>query len=107
VFEVENAGNAGASKSRVSYYLSDDSALDGTDVLLQSDRVSALGAGEISVGRLMARLPQGGSPFGRYVIAVVDAKGDVAETRELNNRVPSGPISAQSTSGPGVRRGGR
>jgi hypothetical protein len=104
-FEIENRGNAGASKSRLSYYLSDDPALDSSDVLLQADRVSPLAAGVARLERLAARLPKGVSPFGRFVIAVVDATGDVAETRELNNSLVSGPISAQKPSGSGLQGG--
>jgi len=81
-----NQGSAtGATTTR--FYLSVDTALDGTDVQLASRSVPGLGAGATSTGSVTVTLTVGRLLFPRtyYIIAKADADGAISESDEGNN----------------------
>lgn len=82
---LRNNGAATAGPSTTRFYLSLNTALDGTDVLLDGSRaVSSLSANGSSAGVTSVTLPQGVAGT-YYIIAVADAAGAVAEAVETNN----------------------
>jgi uncharacterized repeat protein (TIGR01451 family) len=96
---VRNIGPLGAGTSRLRVYLSGGPNLvppDATVIYQQS--VRQLAAAGDSRGRdsqtcrFTANLPAGQTATGKYLIAVVDADGAVAELREDNNHTVLGPI---------------
>ncbi len=76
-------GNAPASTT--SFYLSPDSILDGSDVLLGRKTVPALAAGAGSSGTVQLVIPLGTVPGTYYIIAKADGPGLVSEADETNN----------------------
>jgi len=89
---VPNAGDAGAGESVVRYFLSDDNVLDGGDTQIGEGLVKALTVGKSGKGKLKATLIDN-SPVGRFLLAVIDAGGAVAECDENNNVAAFGPIA--------------
>jgi subtilase family serine protease len=67
------------------FYISTNSVLDASDVLIGSRSVPALAAGESSSGTAAVPIPLGTSAGTWYIIAKADAGGAVAETWETNN----------------------
>lgn len=79
----QGAGPAAASVTR--FHLSTNGAVDGSDVLLGSRAVPALGAGATSAASTALTIPSGTAPGLYYVLAQADADGAVNETQEANN----------------------
>lgn len=91
--QVTNSGSEAArTSSRLRFYLSSDSVLDGDDTALKEVAVGALKPGKSQSKNLSYSLPLGESATGRYVIAVIDADNSVQEVDEGNNRVVGGPL---------------
>lgn len=82
---VKNVGLGTAGASATRYYLSLNTSLDASDILLDAERVApALDANATSTGSASVTLPVGLT--GRYyVIAVADGTNVVAESNETNN----------------------
>jgi subtilase family serine protease len=83
---VRNVGTGlvAGQTSTLAYYLSSDTALDGSDTLLGTRTVPGLGAGATSSGATSITLPA--VPIGVYfVIARADDGGVLTEAREDNN----------------------
>jgi subtilase family serine protease len=99
--QVKNIGTLSAVSSRgyfnVGFYLSKDTVLDGSDVLLTGGREAVytpLAPGEIknvSIYGGMA-IPSGTLPGSYYLLAVIDEFADVTELNEGNN-VDANPIT--------------
>jgi len=80
---VSNTGNQGAGRFTITYYLSDDGVILGS--VLRTGSVFRLNAG--ATGRMFFSYFATESLQGRYIIAVIDSGGVIAETDEKNNLV--------------------
>jgi subtilase family serine protease len=85
---VTNQGGDGTPESVTRFYLSANSVLDGSDMLLAGSRtVPQLAAGGTSAGPTTVTIPSSVAPGSYYVIGRADADGVVAETSESNNNL--------------------
>ena len=93
-FYVQNTGTqkAGAA-SRVRFFLSSDSTLDGGDTFLKQVLVDALKPGQTKKSTLSHKLPTGSTASGKFVLAAIDADNVVTEISETNNVMVSGPLN--------------
>jgi len=82
---TKNQGGDAAGPSRTLFYLSADTALDASDILLGSRDVPSLAAGTAGSGSTSVTIPQGTAVRTWYIIAKADGEGTVAETLETNN----------------------
>jgi len=82
---TKNGGAEGVPATTTEFYVSANSILDASDILLGSRSVPALGAGATSSGTTAVAIPAGTAPGTWYIIAKADAGGVVAETWETNN----------------------
>lgn len=80
----KSKATAGASVSKV-YYSADKKLNVGSDTLLTTINVAALNGGQTSSDVRLVTIPAGAAPGTRYIIAVVDADGQVAEANEAKN----------------------
>ncbi|WP_375415731.1 CARDB domain-containing protein [uncultured Hymenobacter sp.] len=80
-----NQGAAPASSSNVSYYLSSNSTLEASDLLLGTSPGAALSAGFSNFRQALVTLPGGVAPGGYYLLFVADPANVVAEANEGNN----------------------
>jgi subtilase family serine protease len=80
-----NQGGGGAGASVTGFYLSTDSSLDATDVLLGSRPVVALTAGTADTGTVALTIPTSTGTGSFYLIAKADGGSAVPETAETNN----------------------
>jgi len=80
-----NQGGGGAGASATGFYLSTNSSLDATDVLLGSRTVVALTAGTADTGTVALTIPTSTGTGSFYLIAKADGGGAVPETAETNN----------------------
>jgi len=82
---TRNAGGGASGASTTSYYLSANSVLDASDVLLGSRAVAPLAPGATDTGSASLTIPAG-TPAGLYyVFAKADAGDAVGEVFESNN----------------------
>ena len=81
-----NQGGGSTAASTTNFYLSNNGALDASDVLLGSRSVSALSAGASESGTTTVTLPASTTAGLWYVIAKADGPGAIAETQEANNQ---------------------
>ena len=90
---VKNQGNVGANGFNVYFYLSKDSSITTSDILIGQRYISSLSAGATDSTTNSFILPSDISGS-YYVGAIADSTSIVAETNELNNiRVSSNTIS--------------
>jgi subtilase family serine protease len=82
---VKNQGGGAAPATVTRFYLSTNSAIDGTDTTLGSRNVAALDAGATSTAATTLTIPLSTPPGTYYIVAQTDADGTVAETSETNN----------------------
>jgi subtilase family serine protease len=82
---TKNQGGGGAAASTTTFYLSANTSLDGTDVLLANRPVGTLAAGATNVGATTLTIPAATATGTYYLIASADGAGIVAETTETNN----------------------
>jgi subtilase family serine protease len=82
---TKNGGAEGVPATTTEFYISANSILDASDILLGSRSVPALGAGAMSAGTTAVTIPSGTAAGTWYIIAKADAGGVVAETWETNN----------------------
>jgi len=88
---VRNAGPAPATAFTVRFYLSSDTTLDGTDVLLGSRAIASLASGASSMATTTVTIPANTSvPASYYILAVADALGQQTELNETNNVMATG-----------------
>jgi subtilase family serine protease len=93
------------------FYLSINSTVEGSDIILGSRSVPALAGGATSSGSVNVTIPPGTATGSWYLIAQADADGTVTETSETNNTyarsIKIGPdlaitaLSAPTTAGAG------
>ena len=90
---VKNQGNVGANGFNVYFYLSKDSSITTSDILIGQRYISSLTAGATNSATNSFTLPSNISGS-YYVGAIADSTSIVAETNELNNiKVSSNTIS--------------
>jgi uncharacterized protein YbdZ (MbtH family) len=94
---VENAGYKDLSSSYVYFYLSDDGSYDLGDTYLKKKSTGKVKYDNDNIENTKSitftyKFPKGESALGKYIIAVLDAKGKVLEVNELNNVVVSDVI---------------
>jgi subtilisin family serine protease/subtilase family serine protease len=82
---TKNQGAADAGPTITEFYVSKNSVLDASDILIGSRSIPALAAGASSSGTAAVTVPLGTSAGTWYIIAKADAGGAVAETWETNN----------------------
>ncbi len=82
---VQNIGNAAAGAFRVGLYYSVDSTCTTGDTLMTFRSLASLAAGGSSAVITSATIPAGATPGTRYVCAIADYLGQVAESNEGNN----------------------
>ena len=82
---TKNKGAGAAGPTLTEFYISANSVLDASDILIGSRGVPALGAGESSSGTAAVTVPLGTAAGTWFIIAKADAGGAVAETWETNN----------------------
>jgi subtilase family serine protease/subtilisin family serine protease len=85
---TKNQGGDAAGPSRTHFFLSTDTNLDASDLLLGSRDVPSLPAGAASSGSTTVMIPQGTAVRTWYIIAKADGEGVVTETLETNNTSP-------------------
>jgi len=84
---TKNQGGAQADATVTRYYLSRNSALDGTEEQLGERSVPALLAGGSSSASTTLTIPDGKAPGVWYVIVKADADDTLSETSEVNNTI--------------------
>jgi subtilase family serine protease len=82
---TSNKAPVDAGASTTQYYLSADVILDGSDVLLGSRIVPALGAKGRSAGSAPVTIPLATPPGKYFLLAVADGVAEVTEADENNN----------------------
>src|SRR6185436_6954423 len=82
---TKNVGASAVPASTTSYYLSTNSLLDASDVLLGSRAVPALAAGASASGSVTLTIPAGTATGTYYVVGKADAGDVVSELVESNN----------------------
>jgi hypothetical protein len=82
---TRNVGGGPAIATTTSYYLSVNSALDASDVLLASRPVGALAGGADAIGSLSVVIPVTQAAGNYYIIARSDDGSVVTELLETNN----------------------
>jgi subtilase family serine protease len=82
---TRNDGAAAAGITTTSYYLSTNTSLDGSDLLLGSRPVSGLAPGASEAGQASVTVPAGQAAGTYYIIAKADAPNALVEFNEANN----------------------
>jgi serine protease AprX len=82
---TKNVGGGDAGPSTNQVFLSNNSSLDASDILLGSRSLPALAAGASNSGAVSVTIPLGTAAGTWYIIARADADGTVAEMAETNN----------------------
>jgi subtilase family serine protease len=82
---TRNQGTSPAGASTTSFYLSVNTALDGSDTPLGSRDVPALDAGASDTGTVTLTIPSGTAPGSYHLLIRADAQGVVGESLETNN----------------------
>jgi large repetitive protein len=82
---VKNQGTAAAAASTVGFYLSTDTVIATTDVLVGSVSVGALAVGASQTVTLSVAVPTTVAATSYYVGALADSKSVVVESNETNN----------------------
>lgn len=80
-----NSGNANAGSHRVGYYLSSNTTLDASDVLVGSSPVSTVTANYSVNLNATLTIPTTTATGNYYILYVADDLGQIAETNENNN----------------------
>ena len=89
--KIKNEGNEDAESCIVKFYLSEDDLFDKDDILFKKVKTGNVKAGKSVRKRLFYSFHLNKRPQGKYVIAVIDANGEIAETNENNNEVANVP----------------
>ena len=85
---TKNQGGGPADPSTTQFYLSSNSSIGESDILLGSRTVPALAAGASSSGSTSVTIPLGTASGNWYIIAKADGEDAVIETSETNNTYP-------------------
>lgn len=90
--KVENLGTEKTKASKLRFFLSSDTTLDGSDRQLKQVNVPVIQPTKTRTVKWTYALPAGQSGEGQYVLAVADALAQVAESNEANNSAASAPF---------------
>jgi subtilase family serine protease len=82
---IYNQGNVTATSSNMGFYLSTNTTLDASDVLLYTATGSALSPNLASYRSSYLTIPAGTTPGSYYILFAADPTGLVTETNEANN----------------------
>jgi subtilase family serine protease len=82
---TKNQGGGAADPSQTHFYLSADTTLDASDILLGSRSIPLLAGGASNAGSTTVTVPLGTATGSWYIIAKADGEGVVNETSEANN----------------------
>jgi subtilase family serine protease len=82
---TKNIGSGVVGPTLTHFYLSTDTTVDASDILLGSRSVPSLAAGASSSGSTTVTIPQSTAVGTWYIVAKADGEDQVAETRETNN----------------------
>jgi subtilase family serine protease len=82
---TKNQGGGPADPSTTQFYLSTNSSIGESDILLGSRSIPALAAGASSSGSTSVTIPLGTASGNWYIIAMADGEDAVIETSETNN----------------------
>ena len=110
---TRNQGGGGAEVSTTRFYLSANTTVDASDVMLGVRPVRALSAGDSDADTMAVTVPAGTAAGSYYVLAQADTANAVSETSETNNNRASGvvkvgpdlivsAVSAPATGAPGA-----
>jgi hypothetical protein len=91
-FTINNIGNKDASSTYVEIFLSDDDTYQEGDSSLKRSSTGKIKAGRSKAIKLSKTFPIGQTASGKYIIAVIDGGGSLAEIDETNNIIVFGPI---------------
>jgi subtilisin family serine protease len=89
---TRNQGGGGAEVSATRFYLSTNTAVDASDVMLGVRPVRALPAGDSDADTMAVMVPAGTAAGSYYVLAQADTANAVTETSETNNSRASGVV---------------
>jgi hypothetical protein len=84
-FGITNRGTASAGGSRIKIYLSSDTGVSSSDVLLRSRSISPLVPGASQSHSVPEVIPTGVKAGAYYLLVVLDVDGAVSESTESNN----------------------
>jgi subtilase family serine protease len=83
---TRNYGGGPANPSTTYFYLSANSSIDVSDILIGSRSIPGLAAGASHYGSTSVTIPADTIPGGWYIIALADGEDVVFETSETNNK---------------------
>lgn len=82
-YTITNSGKLSVLSSDISFYLSIDSVLDISDLLLSSQNTPPLGAESDSILQFSYNVPTSGGDY--FILYVIDSNNAIDEMREYNN----------------------
>ena len=82
---AQNQGGGTAPATSTRFYLSTNTLLDASDILLGSRSVASVAPGASTVGAVGLAIPAGAAPGYYYLITKVDGEDALAETSEFDN----------------------
>jgi Ca2+-binding RTX toxin-like protein len=91
-YQIGNTGNATAGASTTGLYLSTDSTITTSDMLLGTHASPSVSAGGLDSESLSLSLPGSLNPGTYYIGVVADSGGAVAESNETNNASSAVPV---------------
>jgi subtilase family serine protease len=83
---TKNQGGGAADPTTTHFYLSTNTILDASDILLGSRSIPALAAGASNAGSTTVTIPEDTPSGTRYIVAIADGEDVVAEVYETNNK---------------------
>ena len=89
---TRNQGGGGAEVSATRFYLSTNTTVDASDVMLGVRPIRALSAGDSDADTMAVMVPAGTAAGSYYVLAQADTANAVTETSETNNSRASGVV---------------
>lgn len=99
-FHLNNTGQAAAAATTAGLYLSTDSKLTTSDILLGAFSSPGLDAGGSDAENMLLSLPTNLKVGIYYVGVIADEKGQISESSETNNASAATPIVVGSTAAP-------
>jgi hypothetical protein len=91
-FTVLNQGTVSSGPTAVEYYLSTGPSLGDTHLFLKRTKVKRLSPGQEVTKNITLKTPKSVTSHGKYVIAVIDPAGLIAESDKVNNVIVYGPL---------------
>ncbi len=84
-YTVSNVGNANSTASLSEFYLSTNTTLDSSDLLLSADTVLSVAAGQTVNANVAPPISTSIAPGNYYIIGVANASGGIPEVNRTNN----------------------